>query len=83
MRRAAVPAVFACAHRRAARDHAGIDQRRYGAVHEAAAAVRYLADGLVGARSSSRSELETQRHRLAIHLAIVSACSLRAPGVVK
>ncbi|CNV87624.1 Uncharacterised protein [Mycobacterium tuberculosis] len=25
----------------------------------------------------------TQRHRLAIHLAMVSACSLRAPGVVK
>lgn len=25
----------------------------------------------------------SQRHRLLIHLAMVSACSLRAPGVVK
>ena len=26
---------------------------------------------------------DAQRHRLAIHLEMVSACSLRAPGVVK
>jgi hypothetical protein len=26
---------------------------------------------------------DSQRHRLLIHLAIVSACSVRAPGVVK
>jgi D-arabinose 1-dehydrogenase-like Zn-dependent alcohol dehydrogenase len=47
---------------------------------EAAAAVRYLVDG----RARGKRVIDvSQRQRLAIHFAIRSACSLRAPGVVK